>query len=47
MKLILWALSSATSHYHNRILLSARKQRTKTIAEIDSLCPGDPIQIKI
>ena len=41
-----WATFSATLHYHNRILASARKQGTKKSPKIDPCSPADPIQNK-
>ena len=41
-KLILWAPFWATLQYHNKILPSTRKQRTKNTTKIDPSCPGRP-----
>ena len=42
MKADIWAPFSATLQYHNRILASTVKQRTKKNLKIDPLCPGGP-----
>ena len=44
---MLWAPFSGTSHYHNRNLARARKQRTKKNPKADLLCPWGPYLVFI